>query len=124
MISPMHVIHDDNVALLGKMMEMSFERQKVIGNNMANASTPGYLRRVYNFEDELAKIVKSNDQSRLFTQPVGEIVKDTVSPTRLDGNNVNMGNETNDMMQNGIYYNLLTKALKTKMGILRTAMEK
>lgn len=118
-----NLIYDKAVHLNSKMMEIAMERQKVIANNLANANTPGYTRRDVDFKETLANIIDRNDRAAL-DQFQGDMIKDSGPPARLDGNNVSQANEMNEMMQNSVLHNLLSKAYSTKMGILKQAISK
>jgi len=55
---------------LGKGMDAMAARQKATAQNIANAQTPGYQRKVVLFEDELRKTIRRQGQERLLcTQP-------------------------------------------------------
>jgi flagellar basal-body rod protein FlgB len=113
---------DETTQLTNKLMEMSMERQKVIANNLANVNTPGYIRQDLDFEKRLADIVKSGNVNELQGFE-GKMVEDKKDPIKLDGNNVVTPKELNNMMQNSVYYNLLTKAFSTKMSILKNSIK-
>lgn len=116
------IVYEEGSRLASKMMELSMERQKVIANNIANVDTPGYVRKELDFEKQLADVVESRNMSEL-RGVKGEVVENNEGPARLDGNNVKVAKELNHMMQNSIYYQLLTKAFKTKMNILKAAIK-
>ena len=108
------IMGDFNSVTISKMMELTHERQRVIANNIANANTPGFIREEYRFEDELARIINSRNLDEMYNVK-GAVVKDVSGEARLDGNNVQSAKEMNLMMQNGIFYNLLSKAFNTKL---------
>ena len=112
---------DFNTLAISKMMELTHERQRVIANNIANVNTPGFIRREYKFEDELARVIASKSSQEM-SELKGVVVKDLSSEPRLDGNSVKSAKEMNLMMQNGIFYNLLSRAYNTKLNILKTAI--
>lgn len=116
------LIFNDASVINNKMMQLSMERQKVIANNMANADTPGYTRLELDFKKKLSEIIETGDLSQL-DNFVGQLTEDKSNFTANDGNNVVMPQEMNEMMQNGVLYNLLSKAFKTRMNILRSSME-
>jgi flagellar basal-body rod protein FlgB len=116
------IVYDESAQITNKMLELSMGRQKVIANNLANANTPGYVRHEFDFEKELADLVKSGD-IRDLRGLQGKVVKDLeAGPARLDGNNISVSDELNQMMQNNVLYGLLSRAYSTKMGILRAAI--
>ncbi|MCJ8330447.1 MAG: flagellar basal body rod protein FlgB [Lentisphaeria bacterium] len=115
-------ITDDTSLMLSKMLEMTFERQKVISNNLANVNTPGYIRQEVDFELQMKKLIEAGDISGL-EDLKANITKDLKNPVRLDGNNVDIGMEINELMENSLSFNLLGRAYKTRMNILRTAIQ-
>lgn len=116
------VAADTMSSLLAKLMEISHQRQGVIANNMANANTPGYTRMDVEFQQELSRMLHRGEADSVASlRP--ETVEDDRRPPAKDGNNVILPLEMNAMMENGLMYNLLTKAYATRVGILRAAIE-
>ena len=115
------LVFDDVSVLNNKLMEIAQERQKIIANNMANAETPGYIRRELDFQAKLKQLISDGN-----TNAVGnlkpELVLDESGPMKDDGNNVSISNEMNEMVENGVYFNLLTKAFSTRINILKSAI--
>ena len=50
-------------------------------------------------------------------------MEDKTDSPRLDGNNVTVAKEMTQMMQNGVFFNLLSRAYSTKMNIIRNSMK-
>lgn len=116
------IVYDDSNLITNKMLECSMQKQSVIANNLANLETPGYVRRILDFEKTLAAMVKSGNIKEISNLEPKVIHDPESGPGRLDGNNVSKTDELNEMMQNSILYGLLTKAYSTKMSILRAAI--
>ncbi len=116
------IIHSEGLGLANKLMQLTMERQKFIANNIANANTPGYIRQDINFQDKLTSAIESGDANKI-SAIRGEAMKDYTNPTRRDGNNVIIPKEMGEMMENSVYYNLLSKAYSTKMKILKSAIK-
>jgi flagellar basal-body rod protein FlgB len=112
----------DEFRIVSTLMELSQQRQVVLANNLANANTPGYVRHDLDFQGVLSTLLDPNSSSRQATNRP-EIVEDTQQSARRDGNNIVVPTELNRMMQNGLLYSLLTKAMATKLRILRTAID-
>ena len=116
------MLGDDQAAVvLTKMLELSTTRQKVIANNLSNANTPGYTRRELDFEAELSKILKQEDME-LLRDIEGKVVLDKSNPAKNDGNNISVTQEMNEMSQNGVLFNLMQRALGTKLNIIKSAI--
>jgi flagellar basal-body rod protein FlgB len=92
-------------------------RQRVIADNIANIQTPGYHAKRVEFEGALAGAVSGGDGT-MTSATVGE----SLEPTRLDGNNVNLDHETLANVDTGLRYQLMLRAVDSKYGLLRDAM--
>jgi len=112
---------DKNFAVLKQLMTISTNKQKVIANNIANVSTPGYRRKELNFEGELLNAIEENDLESL-----GRIdgkIRESEDPTfRNDGNNVDIDKEMGLLSQNALSYSLYTELYAKKMEMLKLAM--
>ena len=113
---------ENTLSVLSKMMELSTRKHQVIANNIANANTPGYIRRDLNFEDEMSRIINSQDWKGL-REMDGEVSLDETNTPRNDGNNVNLTQEMNEMSQNGVLYDLVHQAFKSRVGIIKNAIK-
>ncbi|OGV48777.1 MAG: flagellar basal-body rod protein FlgB [Lentisphaerae bacterium GWF2_52_8] len=112
---------DDTTLLSSKLMEIATERQRVIANNIANAETPGYIRLDIDFQKKLADAIGADDMQAL-GKVRGKMVKDTKDEPKVDGNNVLIPREMNEMMQNGVLYSLLNRAFSTRINIIKSAI--
>lgn len=116
------VASDSTSSLLTKLMEISQERQGIIAHNMANANTPGYIRMDVDFQAELSRLLERGEDDSIRSLRA-KAVEDETRPPGRDGNNILLPMEMNAMMNNGLMYNLLTKAYATRVGILRAAID-
>ncbi|WP_182112590.1 MULTISPECIES: flagellar basal body rod protein FlgB [unclassified Actinotalea] len=91
-------------------------RQRVIADNVANIQTPGYRAGRVSFEAALARAV--GDGSGAVTASRSQ----SLDPTRLDGNNVNLDTETLTNIETNLRYELATRAMDGTFSKLRTAM--
>ena len=94
-------------------------RQHVIADNMANVETPGYTAKRVSFEDSLRAAMASGDP-----QNASVAVLPSDAAPNINGNNVQIDDETMSLEQNGLQYQLMVEALNAKFGLLRTAMGK
>lgn len=92
-------------------------RQRVIADNIANIETPGFLAGKLKFEDALASAVESGQGTTSWS------VARSLEPTRTNGNNVNLDQETLSNIDTGLRYQLVTQAINTKFMILSAAMK-
>lgn len=92
------------------------ERQRAIANNIANVNTPGYLSKRVLFERELAASVADGDGT------VSARVVDSLEPTKLNGNNVNLDTETLSNIDTVLRYQFAARAVEGAFSGVRTAM--
>jgi flagellar basal-body rod protein FlgB len=94
-------------------------RQTAIADNIANIETPGYKARKVEFEDALSSAVR-NGQSPSSVTPS---VQTSLEPTRLNGSNVNLDEETLSHIDTTMRYQLTLRALDSKYGMIRDAIK-
>ena len=92
-------------------------RQRVTADNIANIETPGFLAGRVSFEDSLQAAVDNGS-------PAAAAVSNdrSLEPTRLNGNNVNLDHETLTHLDTNMRYQLMLRAVDTKISLLRTAI--
>jgi flagellar basal-body rod protein FlgB len=94
-------------------------RQNAIANNIANIETPGYKARKVEFEDALRGAVERGDSP----SSVGPTTATSLEPSRLNGSNVNLDEETLSHIDTTMRYQLSLRALDSKYGMLRDAIK-
>lgn len=116
---------DNSINLLGKMLDVSAIKHKVIANNIANINTPGYKKMEVSFAEQLEKVIKDTSANKYDTfQPKVVVSKDGTNETaRNDGNNVDMDKEVSSLMKNTLSYNIYTQLLAKKMELVKSAIE-
>ncbi len=127
------LIDDATTRILESALDGLSLRQQVIGNNIANAETPGYQAMAVSFEGQLEKAMKSStatgipqavthtghlaapapqtDQARIVQRPGGS--------ARLDGNNVDIDSEMSLLAETSIRYQSLTQLVGRKLALLK-----
>ena len=97
---------------LERLLDYSAIKQKVIGQNIANAETQNYKRREVEFKDLLDKgmmnISKNSNSGSEFN-----VIVDEDSAVISDGNNVDVNKEMSDMAQNSIMFKFAAKKLNS-----------
>lgn len=119
--------------LLGKMLDKAALAQRVISSNVANISTPGYIRRGVSFEAALQKAVQRGNMKLTRTSPLHipdpnyidslepEVV--TIDEGYRNGiNNVNIDQEMTDLAKNQLDFDMASKLLAGRFSILKTAI--
>lgn len=129
-------LFDSTTAVLKKSLDLRMQNQQVIAANIANAETPGYASKSFEFEDQLRSAVAANDSNMLRTHPQhlpnqdasieqvgGRIVEHPDTTGLGDRNSVDMDHEMALMGKNQLYYEATTQLLSKKMGILKYAIQ-
>jgi flagellar basal-body rod protein FlgB len=122
----------DNVNLIQKGLDVSWLRNKVTANNIANADTPGFKASKVEFETEMKKAIESG-QSGLLSGMGGisgvvssvkpEVVEDDSTIFNANGNNVDIDKENVNMAKNTLYYNELVEQVSSEFSRLNTAIK-
>lgn len=94
-------------------------RQTAIADNIANIETPGYQARKVKFEEALSSAVK-NGRSPASVTPS---VQNSLEPTRLNGSNVNLDEESLSHIDTTMRYQLTLRALDGKYSLIRDAIK-
>ncbi|MGI4894961.1 MAG: flagellar basal body rod protein FlgB [Janthinobacterium lividum] len=95
-------------------------RQRAIADNISNINTPGYLANKVSFESALADAVSSGKASAAAGSDIS--TRKSLEPTREDGNNVNLDEESISNISTNLSYQTVLAALNTKYTLLRTSM--
>lgn len=123
-----------SVSALEKGLDACSLRNQVISNNIANADTPGFKASCVKFEEYVKQALEDSDGVALNGTDGGtsaasalddvepQVVTNTDTTMRMDGNNVDIEYEMNELAKNSIeYYSLLQKA-NSEFSQLRTAI--
>ena len=122
----------DYVNVLDKAADASWLRNEVIGNNIANADTPGYKRQDVAFEEALKQALgkgsyedmDSRVSSLKLSSLTPEVYTDHGSYSyRLDRNNVDPDTEGVKLAENQLKYQGLIAALQQEFQNLQTVMK-
>ncbi len=125
-----------HVNLLAKGMDVAWQRQEVISQNIANADTPNYKSQHIEFETAFRQALEDqgsipNKTTRpghfqfspsdpLAVNPV--VVSETHHSMRMDGNNVDVDQEMVELSQNTILYNEEVNKANAEFSRLRLAI--
>jgi flagellar basal-body rod protein FlgB len=93
-------------------------RGKTIADNIANIETPGFLAGKVDFEASLRAAAENGTTDTLVEPTTAR----SMEPTRLNGNNVNLDEETLLAMETNLRYELTVQALNAKFNSIRTAI--
>lgn len=128
-------IADQTIAALQKSLDLRAQKQQVIAGNIANAETPGYSARKFDFEDSLRKAINTPEATSNKTHakhfPIGSsgisrvqgtMTKETSSNLQGDGNSVSVDDEMFDLAENQLLYEAGSQILKKKFSMLKFAV--
>jgi len=121
--------------VLQKGLSVSWTRNAVIRNNIANVETPRFKASYVEFETLLRRAAKEKGfkattthvnhrdfGSRDLMSVRPEIRQSRELSMRLDGNNVDIESENVRLAQNSIFYNTLVEKLNSEVRRLRMAI--
>lgn len=111
------VVNDITTDVLHAAMRGLATRQRVIADNVANMDTPGFLAGRVEFESSLRDAVRGGDIGRARTE-VGR----SLAPTGVNGNNVQLDEETLANIDAGLQYQLVVEAMNAKFSLIRTSI--
>lgn len=98
------------------------QRQRVIANNISNLETPGFRASRVQFESALQGALDSGESPQQI-EGVSAAVEESLEPTRLNGNNVNLDTETLSNVDTNLRYQLVLRALDSKYSILHNVIK-
>lgn len=93
------------------------ERQRVIADNTANIQTQGFLAGQVQFEDSLQQALVSGGDPN-----VAPAISRSLDPTRPNGNNVNLDQQTLLGIDTTLRFQLMLRAADDKFGQLRDVL--
>ena len=112
-------LFDSTSLVLQKAMSGAAMRQSVLSSNLANANTPGYVRKDVDFAGALHDAMADG-------QDIGEVEfspsVDNNAVLRADGNGVDIDTESAAMAKNGLEYEALVSVAKARIQIIQSAM--
>jgi len=119
----MDPIDDPSSRLLGALLDAAALRARVLAGNIANQNTPGYTRQVVRFEELLRSAVQRGRGSDELARVQPSVEKDTQTPARADGNNVELELELSAARENRLLYEMYTAIRSSRTELIRSAIE-
>jgi flagellar basal-body rod protein FlgB len=108
------------IDMLTAGMRGASARQTVIAENIANAQTPGYRRRVLDFESALAKAMDCGDG---MSGPLNaSVAMPDTTPADETGNNVDLETEIGELINNSSAYKTYVRVLNKVYRQMELAM--
>jgi flagellar basal-body rod protein FlgB len=98
-------------------------RQRVIADNVANVSTPGFKASRVDFEASLKAAVLRGAQAAGGVDEVRpQVVTSTNTARGVDGNNVDIDQQMVELAQTNITYNALAQVTSARLRALRSVI--
>jgi flagellar basal-body rod protein FlgB len=111
--------------LLGRLINATEVRHRVISNNIANVNTPNYQRMDIEFEQQLAKEMSkpadSGGNSSIHARP--EMILTPGLKARADGNNVDIDREIGQLNKNAMMQQTYVQLLSTYLEQMKLAIQ-
>ena len=112
-------LFDSTSLVLQKAMSGAAMRQSVLASNLANANTPGYVRKDVDFSGALHDaMARGSDIESIQFSPE----TDTNAVVRQDGNGVDVDTEAAGLAENELHYEALVSVSSARLDILKYAM--
>ena len=121
--------------VLEKALDAAWMKNEVIANNIANVNTPGFKKSYVRFEDQMAsaasefqigsaqkdsKFLSIGNDIRSISSP--EIMQESFTSVRKDGNNVDVDVEMAELAKNTIKFNAIINQISRQFNNIKTAI--
>ena len=120
---------NNSMQLLNKGLDLSWQKQKLIQDNVANVSTPGYKAKYMSFEEEMKQSLEAhkNKSKSEFSNAINNfdatINESQNESDRLDGNNVVIEAENVEMARTQLQYDFMVRQMSGQINMLRTVID-
>ena len=109
---------DAVTSVLASALDGLATRQTVIADNIANVDTPGFRATSVDFESSLAAALQRGEMSAAGVAPSE---RPSNAPVGLDGNNVDLRQESLSAVQTQFQYQMMTRAVSERFALVTTA---
>jgi flagellar basal-body rod protein FlgB len=118
--------------LTQRTLDVSWARQRLALDNIANVDTPGYKAKYALFEDELrSKFRKFESKEGVKNSEIRDAIRSSrlqirqseEESIRADGNNVNLDVEQLEIVRNTYQYQFALRQISDQFSRLRVAIE-
>ncbi len=125
----MSILSTNNMAMLERSVDFLWAKQSAILDNIANAETPGYQKKVVTFEESLkdsiegALVGENKVRNAIGAINDADIVIDVADEaTRVDENGINIVEQNIELTRNAYQMQYAFDAISSDFQILRTAI--
>ena len=122
-------LNDNAMLLTQRTLDVSWTKQKVALDNIANVDTPGYKAKYVLFEDDLKEKLrhldskKSRDVREAIQSARTRVRQSDRESIRMDGNNVSLDAEELEVARNAYQYQFALRQMSDQFARLRLAIE-
>ena len=125
-------LNSNSMLLSQRTLDVTWERQKLALDNIANVDTPGYKAKYSLFEDELrSRLRRFEGRDNVKRNEVRDAIRSTrldirqsrEESIRADGNNVNLDVEQLEVARNTYQYQFALRQITDQLTRLRLAIE-
>lgn len=123
--------HESNSFLMMEQsMRFLWSKQTAILDNLSNVETPGYKAKYVTFEETLRDRINSASSAHSPMDSLRNVLYDTKpvthqatsESTRMDGNSVNVTEQSVELSRNAYQLQYAMNAISTDLSTLRTAI--
>lgn len=120
----------NTMLMLEKSMNFQWTKQNVLLDNIANAETPNYKAKYVTFEDALRQSIQTASMEKKSVRSIRSALAsstptvrtDDTETARMDGNGVNVTEQTMEMVRNAYQMQYVLNAINSDFSNLRTAI--
>lgn len=101
----------------GKLLDLIAQKQKALGENLANIDTPGYTRKDVDFGQQLSSLAGSSLETKMsakFGPPAYSALN--------TGEEVNPANELMYLQKNSLLYTMATRRMSNIINEMKTVI--
>ena len=123
----------NKLGMLQNGLDVTWKRNEVISNNIANADTPNFKASKVEFDSILKSQMSNSSEFSMRTsnskhmniasdsmEPL--VTQDNSTSMRLDGNNVDIENEMTELAKNNLLYNALVQKTSKEISRIKYAI--
>lgn len=113
----------DTLNFNAQALTLRSERQRLLASNIANADTPGYVARDFDFARALKDATASRATGAARSGAESALRYAAPAQTNLDGNSVDMDRERAAIAENTLKYDAALRFLSGQIRTLQDAMK-
>lgn len=113
------MLGDTSITALHAALNGLSARERAVSDDVANVNTPFFRGRRVSFESDLRRAIESGTDPLESAAPRVTLTND---PVGLNGNNVNLGDETMIGVETQMRYELALRAAGDRFSLLRSAI--